>query len=132
ASGKNDINGWPSDGTLDSAKLDALVSATARSGVWNCPTEVLFQLHLWPSDSMMAWPEMRYMRQEILTSWSADIHRLPGAEHALDLRRQVIRALRDAGAGLLLGTDGGAPFLVPGFSVHRELQALVRAGLTPY
>src|SRR5690606_17320588 len=58
ASGKNDINGWPSDGTLDSAKLDALVSATARSGVWNCPTEVLFQLHLWPSDSMMAWPEM--------------------------------------------------------------------------
>ena len=34
---------------------------------------------------------------------------------------------------MLLGTDlSAAPYLVAGFSVHRELEALVHAGLTPY
>jgi imidazolonepropionase-like amidohydrolase len=51
-------------------------------------------------------------------------------------KRQVIRALQAAGAGLLSGTDGpDVPFMVctlPGFTLHRELAALVWAGLTPY
>lgn len=40
---------------------------------------------------------------------------------------RVIRALRDAGAGMLLGTDVGS-----GPPAHTELQLLVHAGLTPY
>jgi imidazolonepropionase-like amidohydrolase len=47
----------------------------------------------------------------------------------------MVLALQRAGAGLLLGTDTPPPlmpYLIPGFSAHRELQALVRAGLTPY
>ncbi|MYV51073.1 amidohydrolase family protein [Streptomyces sp. SID3212] len=47
-----------------------------------------------------------------------------------------VRALRDAGVDLLVGTDASAPFeflggLAHGASVHHELQYLVRAGLTP-
>jgi imidazolonepropionase-like amidohydrolase len=33
---------------------------------------------------------------------------------------------------LLLGSDAPQIFNVPGFSIHRELQYLVDAGLTPY
>jgi imidazolonepropionase-like amidohydrolase len=32
---------------------------------------------------------------------------------------------------ILAGTDVGNPLLVPGYSLHRELRLLVRAGLTP-
>jgi len=32
--------------------------------------------------------------------------------------------------GILAGTDTGAPFSIPGFSLHQELQALVDAGLS--
>jgi hypothetical protein len=48
------------------------------------------------------------------------------------LNDRILRALRDADAPLLLGTDTGNPFVVPGFSVHEELELLVQAGLTPY
>ena len=41
-------------------------------------------------------------------------------------------ALAFAGAGLLLGSDSPQVFNVPGFATHRELDALVAAGLTPY
>ena len=43
----------------------------------------------------------------------------------------LIRALHEAGVPLLLGTDSFGT-LVPGFSIHRELEMMVAAGLTPY
>ena len=44
----------------------------------------------------------------------------------------MIKALHDAGAGLLLGSDSPQLFNVPGFSIHHELAFLVEAGLTPF
>jgi imidazolonepropionase-like amidohydrolase len=48
------------------------------------------------------------------------------------LRRRLIKALHDGGAGLLLGSDAPQVWNVPGFSIHRELATYVAAGLTPY
>ena len=48
------------------------------------------------------------------------------------LRRRFIKALYDAGVPFLLGSDAPQLWNVPGFSAHRELGALVAAGLTPY
>jgi imidazolonepropionase-like amidohydrolase len=44
----------------------------------------------------------------------------------------MVRALHDAGAGILLGTDAAQAYHLPGFSVHEELELLVEAGLSPY
>ena len=41
------------------------------------------------------------------------------------------RDLRDAGVKLLAGTDMPQAFVYPGFSLHEELELLVRSGLTP-
>jgi imidazolonepropionase-like amidohydrolase len=54
------------------------------------------------------------------------------ARALVSVRRELIKALHDAGAGLLLGSDAPQIFNVPGFSLHRELVAIVAAGLTPY
>jgi imidazolonepropionase-like amidohydrolase len=54
------------------------------------------------------------------------------AARAIELRRHLIFELHRAGAGLLLGSDSPQIFNVPGFATHRELDALVGAGLTPY
>jgi imidazolonepropionase-like amidohydrolase len=41
-------------------------------------------------------------------------------------------SMRRLSIPFLAGTDaGGAPFLVPGFSLHDELELLVKAGFTP-
>ena len=55
------------------------------------------------------------------------MHRATGGYDSLDLTRQ----LHDAGVKLLAGTDASQPFVYPGFSLHEELQLLVRSGLTP-
>ena len=41
------------------------------------------------------------------------------------------RLLNEAGVLLLAGTDVGIPALIPGISLHEELELLVEAGLTP-
>jgi imidazolonepropionase-like amidohydrolase len=43
----------------------------------------------------------------------------------------TVRALHRAGVPLLTGTDLGFSYLLPGISVHEELEHLVEAGLTP-
>ncbi len=134
---RGEINGWPVHPELDTVKLRAIAEASARAGVWNCVTEIIFQLYRWSPDTMATWPEMRYVSEATLADWRQSSMWSPNetplsADAALAARATVIRALRDAGAGLLLGTDMGVQFLVPGFAVHRELQALVSAGLSPY
>jgi imidazolonepropionase-like amidohydrolase len=47
-------------------------------------------------------------------------------------RAKITKALHDAGARLVVGTDTPHPFVVPGFSVHEELQNFVSVGLSPY
>ncbi|MGI9628745.1 MAG: amidohydrolase family protein [Longimicrobiales bacterium] len=39
--------------------------------------------------------------------------------------------LHDSGVRLAVGTDTGNPYVFPGYSVHRELEFLVEAGLSP-
>ncbi len=48
-------------------------------------------------------------------------------------RNMWLQALKDAGVLLILGTDSGFGMgIVPGFSLHGELQTLIDAGFTPY
>jgi len=46
-------------------------------------------------------------------------------------RRRFVKALRDAGAPLLAGTDAGIDVVPPGTSLVVELAELVAAGLSP-
>ncbi|HXV63699.1 MAG TPA: amidohydrolase family protein, partial [Vicinamibacteria bacterium] len=50
------------------------------------------------------------------------------AERSLEVQRELVRRLAEAGARLLAGTDR-SPW---GLSLHAELRELVASGLTPY
>jgi imidazolonepropionase-like amidohydrolase len=119
-----------------------LVAATKTAGTWNVPTEVLIEQLIDDTSAMEleSRPEMRYVSAATLQNWTAEKKtRLSErgfdaatAARAIALRRQLILELHNVGAGLLLGSDAPQTFNVPGFSTHRELQALVAAGLSPY
>jgi imidazolonepropionase-like amidohydrolase len=126
---------------LDESRMAALVAATKRAGVWNVPTQVLMEnLILVPAAELAARPEMRYVSAAARAQWAESKGGLlegTGASEAsarrmIEVRRRLIRALHAAGAGLLLGSDAPQVYNVPGFSTHRELEALVAAGLTPW
>jgi adenine deaminase len=44
----------------------------------------------------------------------------------------MLLALNNAGALLLSGTDAVVPMMVPGFSLHDELETMADIGLSPY
>jgi len=50
--------------------------------------------------------------------------------HRVDVLASIGR-MHAAGVPVVLGTDTGNPYVYPGYSVHRELELLVQAGLTP-
>jgi len=127
---------------LRQERIDALAAATAAAGTWNVATQVLVENRISDisMDDLLNRPESRFMPQATLQRW-ADRRRETlsergfdpeAAELAIELRRRLIRALHQAGAGLLLGSDAPQVFNVPGFSLHRELDILVATGLTPF
>ena len=127
---------------LDEAKMPALVQATKKAGVWNVPTQVLLENLIMAGTSydLSQRPEIRFVTAATRIQW-AEVKdgmleetgsTLESARRTVEVRRRLIKALHDAGAGLLLGSDAPQIYNVPGFSTHRELEALVGAGLTPY
>ncbi len=126
----------------DTTKIDGLVALAKENKVWTVPTQSLFEL--WfspiPADELLHQPEMRYMPIETLTEWSkrknAIIDPSTGFnekqwEKFDDIRKQLIFKLQKNGYGMLLGSDAPQVFNVPGFSIHREIDGLLAAGLTP-
>jgi imidazolonepropionase-like amidohydrolase len=126
----------------DEERIPAIAAATAAAGTWNVPTESLF-IHvtspLLDPDEMASWPEMRYMDAATVDRWRQNkLDVLQDASYnpetalrAISLRRQLLKALEEAGAGLLLGSDSPQIFNVPGFALHRELALVVEAGISP-
>jgi len=127
----------------DETKIAGIVAATVEAGAWNVPTDSLFR-H-WASaeadpEDMVDWPEMKYMLADTVARWYRakrdmldDVNYHPEtAARAVALRQRLILELHRNGAGLLLGSDSPQIFNVPGFAIHRELEYLVDAGLTPF
>jgi imidazolonepropionase-like amidohydrolase len=135
--------GWNLAAEVDLGKIAPLADATAAAGVWNVPTQSLIEQLLLAersADELLARPEMRYVSAATAQDWAHAKDRVlenPAyspelARQFVEVRRRLIKALHDADAGLLLGSDAPQIFNVPGFSIHEELRLLVESGLTPY
>jgi len=137
---------WENEGEawkhVDAKKLAATAEACAKAGTWNCPTLVVYQKWVVADevDAMFARPEMQYASPMMRTFWAPKYNYLGkmAKETILSLRgsdadrKRVLGVLHASGARILLGTDVGNPFVVPGFSLHEELANLVASGLSSY
>ena len=131
--------GYP-DQALDSERLNALVKLSKDRGVWIVPTLELWNhlIGLGNAEEMAGWPEMKFWPKEEVESWSRRMNQRSQRTENFDpadfsrTRDVVLKALHEADVGILLGTDSPQLFSVPGFSIHREMQRMVDAGLSPY
>lgn len=135
--------GFDVAGEADEAKIAEVVRMTRDAGTWNVPTQSLIEHVMLPAPSaaeLIARDEMRYVPRQMRDQWvKAKTDRLAQPDYDADrarrfveVRRKLIKALQDGGAGLLLGSDAPQWFNVPGFALHHELRMLVDAGLTPF
>jgi imidazolonepropionase-like amidohydrolase len=125
---------------MDPARIPALAEATRQAGIYNTPTLALFEVVA--SDGavpeLRTRRELRYVPSTTVDAWTRALLTGPLAEapasgkrRYLELRRQVVRGLQAAGAPLLVGSDSPQLFMVAGFAMHREMEAMAEAGLSP-
>jgi imidazolonepropionase-like amidohydrolase len=127
---------------MDPARIPALAEATKKAGVWSSPTLALFETVTSPEgvEPLRARPELRYVPQAAVKAWTQMVSNDRQMAEApaerkrrfAELRRQVTRGLYAAGAKLLVGSDSPQLFMVAGFAVHREMEALAAAGVPTY
>jgi imidazolonepropionase-like amidohydrolase len=124
---------------IDDQKLADIVQMTIDQDVYVVPTMYLWE-NLYGSpdvDAMLAQPEMRYVSRQQRDAWRRQAAGGPSGSPEevrafLDARKRILKALSDAGAGILMGTDSPQMFNVPGFALHRELQVVASAGISNY
>lgn len=134
---------------LDERKIPALAQATRKGGIWNVPTMALWELFFndETGESLrQTQREVRYLPKGMVDQWvqrKDTMQRQAGpfmgfgvgsrsGARVIEVRRKMLKALHDAGAEIALGTDSPQVFSVPGFSIHREMAAMVASGFTPF
>lgn len=127
---------------INMIELNRLIQKTIEKGAWIVPTMALWEtLFLTtPLEELQSYDELKYVSQAAVNSWSNQYRSrassgqfaAPGNFEVIDARMQVLAALSDGGARILMGTDAPQQFSVPGFSLHRELLVMADADMTPY
>ena len=129
--------------TFAPGKEAALFRRLAEKKTWQCPT-LFWERGQWMVDVVdetkdpdvryapaswreKSWPEFR---KGILKDLATDP--LPIREKFVQHELEIVRRMQKAGIRFLAGTDTPAGVgVVPGFSLHRELERFVAAGFTP-
>jgi imidazolonepropionase-like amidohydrolase len=120
-----------------------VIEKTAKGTTWNCPTLVVTErfAHLDDPASLANTAGLQYVSAAIRDRWDPKNdfrlkdwtpERFAAQREKNSVRRKLVGDLNKAGARIVVGTDTGNPYVVPGFAVHDELGLLVTAGLTPY
>lgn len=133
---------WESLDYVDENKIAAVIQATAKTGQFTCPTLSFFKLAAAVEQTeaqMRARPDFRYYPKRLVAPLFAAHKRFwtnpPSAERRAKyqrIRNELVKGIHDAGGKILAGSDAPELFLVYGFSLHRELQALAETGLSNY
>lgn len=123
---------------LDETRLPSIAHAIQAAHVWNVPTliEAAQTVTRASGPSAMGTVDTAVLRPELLDDWRegfpnrspADLRKL---QDFIAGKKRIVAALHNAGAGILAGTDATWVLVVPGVSLHQELELLVQSGLTP-
>ncbi|HWZ42556.1 MAG TPA: amidohydrolase family protein [Candidatus Saccharimonadales bacterium] len=129
--------------TYDQERCSALIAKFARHHTWQVPT-LVWERGQWLIDDIdySRDPQLKYAPQSWQKkSWPAFTKGILSdlATDEVSARRrfvkkelEVIGAMQRAGVPLLAGTDTAAGVdVLPGFSLHTEMEYMVEAGLSP-
>jgi len=115
------LSGYSEENIANEAEM------TVENNVWNTPTLAI--IHILKKEKEIEGLE--YVNPEVIRMWR-NMRRMGRYEIDFEKQQNFVRTIHEKGGKLLAGTDANNPFVVPGFSLHSELEYLAGAGLTPY
>ena len=129
--------------TYELSREAAFLPQLAAHDVWQCPTlfwergQWLVDSIAWRQDSALvyagrSWVAQRWPKAQISIGKSLDTEPLPVRARFVTHELNLVRRLHAAQVPFLAGTDTPAGVdVMPGSSLHLELQRFVAAGFTP-
>ena len=124
--------------SYDEQKAKKLFLRLARNKTWSCPT-IIFYKPLWlvsDENEVLKDTALNYLPKADVEGWHNGFQKLSHntveeyRKTHYQMRSRIVKEMHEAGVEILAGTDAGAMFSIPGFNLHRELEALVDAGLS--
>ena len=125
----------------DPALVRAVVEDTYRSGAYVTPNLSTFSTiaRQWGKPQVIKEflrdPRVRFLSPDERMDWSDShyVHNDGDISQILRFLESFTKALAERGVPLLTGTDSPViPGMLPGYSIHEDLQSLLAAGLTPF
>ena len=132
--------------SVDPSRFAAIAAEITAARSWQVPTILVWE-NLYSQaetpEQLAGRAEMRYASRQARANYVTQKQNMLQqqrnagltpelAARYLELRRQALKALADADAPLLMGTDSPQLFMVPGFALHRELGIIAAAGVSPF
>ncbi|MCI0351405.1 MAG: amidohydrolase family protein [Acidobacteriales bacterium] len=124
--------------TYNPQRASAMWQELKKNGTAVVPTLVSVQTLATMDRVLEPGPYSQYLPQYLVAAWSkqkaqarASTDRLGWYKKELSRELKIVGELQRAGVLLLAGSDALDPYDLPGESLHRELELMVQAGLTP-
>ena len=111
----------------------------SNNNTWQVPALVWSQTMASMGDAnLTADPRLKYVPISVRRQWELERLRLRTSPEVLQLakkqsarERELVDIMRRAGVQFMAGSNGPDPYAIPGFSLHTELEWLVKSGFSP-
>ena len=129
-------------GQVDKSKLAGLVKLCLDNNTWMAPTMTLFERYFGyqPAYELRQQPEMFFLPGLLVTQWFNTKSKMEAdgvlaeskVKPYLEFRQWLFLELHKAGVPMIMSSDSPQVFNVPGFSIHREIESMSKAGMSNY
>jgi imidazolonepropionase-like amidohydrolase len=129
---------WYENVELDSKPMRELYQALRENKVHVDPTLIVFKNSFYGNNkNVIAHPNLKSVHPELLNNWKTFFTFNMGWEETDFTRAQkvwpkvlrFVNRLHKEGISLTIGSDLGNPWVIPGLSVHQEMQLFSDAGI---
>ena len=133
---------WPTIEYVDESKMTELAKKVKAANIYVTATNYFFTKYFAigaTKEEIEKFPQYNYvpafMKKRAEQSFAHFWNNPPSEElrkKYLRIRYQFVTALHSAGVKLMTGSDSPEWYLMPGFTVHDEIESFVKAGLSTY
>ncbi len=125
-------------GQVDEDRCNRIIKYLAANNVFQTPTLTINTVGSKRFFADSKWRDTyQFLPSKVQESWQADsigLAKQPVLENSKifeDWSLKIVGLFKKHGVKIIAGTDTPIGFLTPGYSLHKELELLVEAGLTP-
>ena len=122
---------------IDSVQLKKVLDVLAKNDTWQIPTLILYSGWAYKLYENLEWKNsFEFLPVKIKDKWNSQIDLIDSRSNSerkdfADWGSSMTGLMNQMGINFMAGTDTPIGFQTPGYSLHNELEMLVKSGFTP-